>query len=233
MGENAKGRFGRPVQRLRNLRAVSVYSVYLRTEVGDVRRRWVLVGSALVMVLVLTAVAASAATTLFGTRYRVGETITFEVQDSTTWWWGCCSCEATMVLGWRIVDSAGLTAYSVVHDAPVSAAVWRGSWTQIRTDGTSVSTGQYVLYVDTSLGTLSRCLTIYDPCACYTPCYACTSCGCQQVSSITNCACKASLVLGDTCTSCTSVFPFFGIFGGCCSSCSGCWSSCCGCSSSP
>ena len=183
------------------------------------RHRWALVVCTLVLSLAVASVVATPATTLFGTRYQVGETIVFEVQDSTTWWWGCCSCEATQIFGWRILDGNGMTVYSVIHDAPVSASIWQGSWTQIHADGTAVAGGQYTLYVDTSLGTLSRCLTIYDPCGCGSACSSCSSCGCEQLSSITSCSCKASLVFVDT-SPC--VFPFFGLFGGCCSNPCGC-----------
>jgi len=183
-----------------------------------VKRRWVFVGSVLVIALLLSSVAATSATTLFGTRFKVGETIQFNVEDSSTWLWGCCccSCETTTILGWRIMDVGGQSVYSVVHDAPVSANVWMGSWGQTMVDGSVVSTGQYVLYVDTSAGTLSRCFSIYDPCDCCGPCY---SCSCQQVTSITDCGCKASLLFVDSCTS--GCFPFFGIFGVCGSACSG------------
>jgi len=189
-----------------------------------VRRRWVTVGCVLVIAVFLSSVAATAATSLFGTRFRAGETIQFEIEDSTTWFWGgaccCCSCTTTTIFGWRITDTAGQTIYSVVHDAPVSSTMWTGNWGQTNVDGTAVPSGQYTLYVDTSVGTLSRCLTIYDPCACCNPCY---SCGCNQVASVVECGCKATLVFVDTCTGC---FPFFGLFGcGCYSS--PCWGGCC------
>jgi len=190
-----------------------------------VRRRWVLVGCALVIALLVSAVAASAATTLFGTRFKAGVTIQFRVEDSTTWSWGwgccCCGCEASTILGWRITDTGGQTIYSVMHDAPVGSTSWMGTWEQTRVDGSAVASGQYVLYVDTSVGTLSRCLTIYDPCDCCPS--ACYSCACQQVSTITDCGCKTSLVFVDTCTSC---FPFFGLFGGCSSPCTSCYGGC-------
>jgi hypothetical protein len=184
-----------------------------------VRRRWVSVGCVLVIALFLSSVAATAATSLFGTRFKAGETIQFEVEDSTMWSWGCCccSCTTTSILGWRIMDTAGQTIYSVVHDAPVNSTVWTGSWAQMNVVGSAVPSGQYVLYVDTSIGTLSRCFTIYDPCACCGS-GTCYSCVCDQVSSITDCRCKATLVFVDTCTS--GCFPFFGLFG--------CYSSPCG-----
>jgi len=187
-----------------------------------VKRRWVFVGCALVIALLLSAVAANAATSLFGTRFNVGETVQFKIEDSTTWWWGCCSCcSESLVLGWRITDVSGVPLYSVVHDAPVSSSSWLGTWSQTKLDGTAVSLGQYILYVDTSLGTVSRCFSIYDPCSCCNPCLSCV---CEHVTSITSCSCRTSLVFVDTCTNC---FPFFGLFcGGCyCSPCTtGCWS---------
>ena len=183
-----------------------------------VKRRWVLVGCALVLSLALAAVAAQGATSLFGTRFNVGEEIQFKIEDSTTWWWGCCSCEETLVLGWRIANLSGVALYSVVHDAPVGASVWLGSWNQAKLDGTAVSAGQYMLVVDTSAGTLSRCFSIYDPCGCWS-CNSCTSCACEHVTSITTCACKTSLVFVDPCS--TNCFPFFGLFGCCSSPCGG------------
>jgi len=168
----------------------------------------------LVLSLALGAVAAHGATSLFGTRFNVGEEIQFKVEDTTTWWWGCCSCEETLVLGWRITNLSGTMLYSVVHDAPVGAGVWLGSWNQKKLDGTAASTGQYMLVVDTSAGTLSRCFSIYDPCGC-SSCNSCMSCVCEHVTSITSCACKTSLVFVDPCS--MNCFPFFGLFG-CCSS---------------
>ena len=97
----------------------------------------------------------------------MGETVQFKVEDSTTWWWGCCCpCEDTLIYGWRITDLAGVSVYSVGHDAAVSAGTWVGTWNQTKLDGTAASAGQYMLVVDTSVGTLSRCFTIYDPCGC-------------------------------------------------------------------
>lgn len=176
------------------------------------KRRWLLVGCVLVLSLVLSAVAATAATSLFGTRFNVRETVQFRVEDSTTWWWGCCCpCDETLVYGWRIVDLGGQSLYSVEHDAAVPASTWLGTWNQTKLDGTAASTGQYMLVVDTSAGMLSRCFTIYDSCS---YCNSCYSCVCEHVTSITNCACRTSLVFVDTCTNC---LPFFSLFG-CCSS---------------
>jgi hypothetical protein len=179
-------------------------------------KRWAVV--ACVLALLLASFAASAASSsLFGARFTVGTEVQFRVQDSTTWWWGCCSCSESQVLGWRVTASSGLVVYSVVHDAPVPASAWVGTWTQVDTNAMAVPSGKYVLYVDTSAGTLSRCFTLVDPCgcsSCYTPCW---SCQCQEVSTITTCACQTSLVFVDTCA--TGCLPFFGWFG--CSSCGG------------
>ncbi|MFC2108827.1 hypothetical protein ACFLS5_05120 [Candidatus Bipolaricaulota bacterium] len=128
-------------------------------------RRWTSVVCALVAVSLLTAVAATAASsTLSGTRFKLGETIQFQVQDTTTRWWESCSCSEKQILGRRIVDSTGQAVYSVVHDAPVAASLWQGTWLQLDVVGVSASVGAYMLYVDTSVGTLSRCFTIYDLC---------------------------------------------------------------------
>lgn len=182
-------------------------------------KRWTVL--AIVSIVILASVGASASTTsLFGTRFRVGTEIQFRVEDDVTWWWGCCSCAPSQVLGWRVVSSTGTVVYSVVHDAAVPAASWVGSWTQVDASAQAVPAGQYMLYVDTSVGTLSRCFTLYSPCAC-SPCTPmCWTCSCDQTPSITNCSCRASLVFVDTCTS--GCLPFFGWFGCGCNSCSGC-----------
>jgi hypothetical protein len=197
-----------------------VYSGQLATEVSVVKGRWASIGVLSLVVLLLVSFVALPASS---TRFKIGEDVVFRVDDSTTWLWGCCSCEATLILGWRIVTTAEQVIYSVVHDAPVASSAWVGTWTQIDSAGTAAPAGQYKLYVDTSVGTLSRCFTLYDPCACNwcTPCTACTLCACEGVSSITNCACRASLVYVEPCgTGCFS-FPLFWGWG------------CCGCPSCP
>jgi len=187
-----------------------------------VKQRWTLVGGVvLVMVIVLSLVGAGATSSFFtGTRFRGGDPITFKVEDMSTWWWGCCTVSESLVLGWRVVDSTGQAVYSVVHDAPVSASLWQGTWLQMDAIGVSAPVGAYTLYVDTSAGTLSRCFTVYDPCTrCgWTP--ACSTCACNQVTSITGCASRTTLVFVDTSTS-RCVSPF-GWFGGCCSPCNPC-----------
>lgn len=151
------------------------------------------------------------ASSLFGTNYNLGEEIQFRVEDSTTWWWGCCACEESVVLGWRVVNTYEQVVYSVIHDAPVSSSLWRGSWLQQDMNGLAVAAGQYKLYVDTSVGTLSRCFTLRDPCGCNWGtswcASSCTSCVCEDVPSITTCACKTTLVFVDDCN--TGSFPFF------------------------
>ena len=183
------------------------------------RRKWYGLGVALVTLLLVCSFVALPATS---PRFRVGEAIQFRVDDASTWFWGCCGCcecEDTLILGWRIVTTAEQVVYSVVHDAPVSASTWSGSWAQADSAGTAVPAGQYKLYVDTSVGTLSRCFVVYDPCSCcwYSPC---VTCACTDLPSIAGCACRTSLVFVDDCrTGC--FFPFFWGWG------------CCGCSSCP
>jgi len=182
-------------------------------EVSVVRGKWAWVGVSLLSVLiVLSFVAVSASST----RFKVGEDVVFRVDDSTTWYWGCCSCDETLILGWRVVTSTEQVIYSVVHDAPVPASVWLGTWSQVDAGGVAVPAGQFKLYVDTSVGTMSRCLAIVDPCA-RSWCSPCMSCVCEGVSTITTCACRASLVFVDSCqTGCFS-FPLFWGWG-CCGS---------------
>jgi hypothetical protein len=181
-------------------------------------KRWAVLAFVLV-VLVASLAASASSTSLFGTRFKLGTEIQFRVQDETTWWWGCCSCTPSQVLGWRVASGSGQVVYSVVHDAPVPASSWVGSWTQVNASAAAVPAGQYVLYVDTSAGTLSRCFTLYDPCGCNTCWSTCWSCACQEVPSISACACRTSLVFVETCTS--GCFPFFGWLGCGCSTCSG------------
>jgi hypothetical protein len=176
-----------------------------------------------VVALLASSIAGAAGTssTFFGTRFKTGESIQFKVEDTTTWWWGCCSCSESVVLGWRVTAATGQSVYSIVHDAPVSSSMWQGSWAQIDMNGVQVPVGQYILYVDTSAGTLSRCFTIYDPCDYCNRWSACSTC--NEVASITDCACRTSLVFVSSCSGC---FPLFGWFGGCysspCTSCSSC-----------
>jgi len=185
-----------------------------------VRSKWARI-SWLVLFLTMVVGGAAMASSLFGTSYDVGEEIQFQVQDSMTWWWGCCACEDSLVLGWRIVNLSGQVVYSVIHDAPVSSAIWQGSWLQLDMNGLAVSAGQYKLLVDTSAGTLSRCFTIQDPCGCNWYPSACTSCACEDVATITNCSCSTTLVFVEDCN--TGNFPFF-LWG--CNSCNSCNSGC-------
>jgi len=181
-------------------------------------KRWAVV--ACVLALLLASFAASAtSSSLFGSRFKLGTEIQFKVQDSTTWWRGCCSCSEAQILGWRVTTSSGLVVYSVVHDAAVPASAWVGTWAQIDVNAKAAASGSYVLYVDTSAGTLSRCFTLYDPCGCSSCSTPCWSCACQDVSTITTCSCQTTLVFVDTCT--TGCLPFFGWFGCSSSPCSG------------
>lgn len=179
------------------------------------KRRWISVGCVLLSTLLLVSLVGFS-WGVSGTRFKIGEAITFEVRDSTTWWWGCCSCSETRVLGWRIANNAGQTLHSVVLPGPgVPASTWQGSWDQFDANGLAVAAGQYKLLVDTSAGTLSRCFSIYDPCGCVS-CYSpCSSCACEELSSITDCSCKVSLVFVDNCQ--VGCFPLFW-WGGCCGS---------------
>ena len=177
--------------------------------------RWALIGGLLLSVLVLWSFAAFPAT---APRFKLGQEIQFRVNDSTTWFWGCCTCEQSSVLGWRIVTITEQVIYSVIHDAPVGASAWTGVWSQMDTGGSAVPAGQYKLVVDTSVGTLSRCFTLYDPCGCGW-CNPCMTCACGDVASITNCACRTSLVFVDPCTTGCLSLPFLWGWGCGCSSC--------------
>jgi len=185
-----------------------------------VNRRCLSIGSVLLVAILLIALMGTVATgsTLFGSRFKLGETIEFKIQDSTTWWWGCGSCCAeSIVLGWRIEDGSGMTIYATALDPVMGASMWIGTWNQVDANGLGVPAGQYKLLVDTSVGTLSRCFSLYDPCnTCWGGCTtACSPC-CEDLSSISECYCKTSLVFVDTCQ--TGCFPLFW-WGGCCSGC--------------
>ncbi len=164
-------------------------------------RRWLTRGSIVLLVLLMMAVVVGqAATTVSDGRYKVGETIQFKIQNTTSsWWWGCCccqcTCDETQVLGWHIANSSGQTIYMVVHDAPVAASIWQGNWAQINSTGVAIPAGEYMLYVDTSVGTLSDSFQVYDPCCgCWGWWWNCN--WCNETSSITtNCYCRTSLVL--------------------------------------
>ena len=190
------------------------------------RSKWVRISCAVVLMSMIVG-SAAIASSLFGTTYNLGEQIQFQVEDTTTWCWGCCyCCEESLVLGWRVADAHGQVVYSVIHDAPVSSSFWQESWPQIDMNGLAVVAGQYKLYVDTSVGTLSRGFTLRDPCGCNwcTSCCtsSCTSRVCNEdVSSITNCTCRTALVLVETCN--TGCFPLF--WWGC-NSCNSCNSGC-------
>lgn len=203
-------------------------------------KRWSTWAIALcISLVVLAGIGAEAATssTLGAGRYKLGETILFEVKTSSTAWWSCSSCcqpacTDPQVLGWRVENASGATVYAVIHDGPVAASTWDGSWDQKDSAGAAVPAGTYTLYVDTSVGTLSYCLRLYDPCGCCSWSWTTSTCPCEARSTITNCTCKTSLVLGPASCGCSSLFSWWP-WGGCgCSSCSGCGCTS-GCSSSP
>lgn len=188
-------------------------------------------GSAVLVGLVLLVAAASATAGSFGFEegcYKVGETILFKVEDQQRCFWGCCcsccqpSCTATQVVGWRITDASGNIVYSVVHDVPVLASTWQGSWSGVDATGAIVVAGSYTLYVDTSVGTLSRCLRLYDPCGdcCCNRCWGWSGCGwsrcgCELQSTITSCGCRTTLVLVKQTTGCCRSLFWWP----CCASC--------------
>jgi len=192
--------------------------------VRDVKKRFVWPGVVLVGFLVVVAVmgAASTPSSVWYGRYRVGETVLFKVEDQKVFCWCCCCCQPTcpetQVLGWHVSDSSGGIIYSVVNDEPVPASIWQGSWSQINSLGASVAAGYYILYVDISVGTLSRCLYLYDPCCgCCWGWSSCgwSRCGCGSQSTITSCCGRTSLVWVEEEQPCCHLFFQWP----CCSSC--------------
>ncbi|MCK4394817.1 hypothetical protein KAX17_18110 [Candidatus Bipolaricaulota bacterium] len=172
-------------------------------------KSWWVRGSVVLVVLVLFVTIASAAASPCSTRcasYRLGEPIVFMVKDQKTsgWCCCCCTCPDTQILGWYIVDSDGDTVNSLEFDPVGYASDWDGTWSQTDDLGASVPAGTYTLYVETSVGLLSRCLKLYDPCSCCSGCNCCWSysrcwgwrcCTCGQVATITHGCCRTSLVL--------------------------------------
>ena len=141
-------------------------------------------------------------------QYCLGETVLFRVVDHNICWWCCGSCEptcATEILRWHISDICGVWVYAVEHDVPVLASAWQGSWAQVNSSGAQVSSGYYQLTVETSAGTFSRCLRIYEACCrgCWNPCHCRNQCTCNEVTSITHCCCRTSLVMGEEPSCCS------------------------------
>ena len=165
-------------------------------EVSSVKNWWAR-GSVVLVGLVLFATIAGAAASPWSTQctqYRLGETIVFTVDQQKVFGWCCCCCTCpdTQILGWRVVDSSGQTVNSLEFDPAGFASDWDGTWSQLNYSGVPVPPGYYTLYLDTSVGTLSRCLKLYDPCTC---CWGWSCYTCGQVATITHCRCRASLVL--------------------------------------
>jgi len=167
----------------------------------------------LVAVLVLSAIAVQAGSmyTTWTGRYKIGETVAFKIVDSGGGWWSCGQCNTcgqSQILGWHIADSSGQTIYTVVHDAPVPSSSWQGTWTQVDANGAAVAAGTYTLYVDTSVGTLTRFIKLYDPCNSCTWGWGWSCNTCQETATIvTNCYCRTSLVLQKETTTCG--WPFW------------------------
>lgn len=156
------------------------------------RQRWVWLGVALLVVGVCAQVAIAGSSGLFGDRYDVGELIQFRVVDETSWWWGCCppTCATSEVYGWRVAHAGGSIVFGVEFDVALPSSGWVGNWAQVDLNGLPVPAGTYILYVDTSVGTLSRCFRIVDPC-CWDLCWWC--CSCEANPCITQCQCMTSL----------------------------------------
>ncbi len=165
------------------------------------KHRWAWVSVVLVGVVLLAVVLGNATTySNWSGRYKAGETVLFKVESSQLWWWNCCccnqktTCPAVQITGWRVADSTGKTVYKVVFDTPVDASGWQGSWGQVDSSNAAVPAGYYILYVDTTAGTLSRHIYIYNPCnCCWSWSWSCNTC--NEVPVITKCGCRTSLVL--------------------------------------
>jgi len=165
----------------------------------------------LILAAAITGMAASSSTTFF-VNYSLGESVVFQVTERNNWWCGCCGSECcdTKILGWHVTDACGVWVYSVEYNVAVPASSWQGSWSQVDSSGVQVTAGSYQITVETSAGTLSRCVKIHDPCRCWcwNPCRCWSGCTCKELPSLTHCCCKVSLQLVVEGPSCC--FPLFG-----------------------
>ena len=158
-------------------------------------RRVCLVALVLVAGAVATAIPASSNTVA---QYDPGEIVRFEVSEHDICWWFCGDCKpvcSVEVLGWHITDACGVWIYSVAHEVPVPALSWQGSWLQVDSAGAQVTGGHYRIAVDTSFGTLSRCIRITErcPCWCFAPGRCLSRCTCDETPERSECCCKVSL----------------------------------------
>ena len=64
-----------------------------------------------------------------------------------------------------------------------------------KSDGAHVTAGYYRIAVDTSLGTLSRCIRITERCPlrCFAPGRCLSRCTCDEAPDHSECCCKVSL----------------------------------------
>jgi len=114
-------------------------------------------------------------------------------------------------------QASAQAAASATATAQASSAAG-ASTSSAYASGAFVPPGYYILYVDTSVGTLSRCLYLYDPCCgCCWGWSSCgwSRCGCGSQSTITSCCCRTSLVWVEEEQPCCHLFFRWP----CCSSC--------------
>ena len=186
----------------------------LHVEVENVKRRSLWRRACLVALMFLAGFVVMAIPTSSTSRmqYNLGETVRFEIAERDICWWFCGSCKpvcSVEVLAWHITDACGVWIYSVAHDVPVPASSWLGSWSQVDSSGLQVSAGYYQIAVETSLGTISRCIRITECCRgwCWNPGRCLSSCTCNETPTLTECCCKASLEFVVEEAACC--FPFF------------------------
>ena len=145
-------------------------------------------------------------------QYTPGETVRFEVAERDICWWFCGDCKpvcSAEILSWHVSDACGVWVYSVQHEVPVPGSNWLGSWSQVDSAGLQVSAGYYQIVVETSLGPISRCIRITEPCPgwCWTPDRCLRGCACSETPTRAECCCKVSLEFVVEGTACC--FPFF------------------------
>ena len=176
-------------------------------------KRWLIWGGVVFALLAISTLASGDG--LSWPRYPLGATVLFYIDTQHTCWWCCCgccdcACPEVTVSGWRILNSAGNTIYASAFETPIPAAAFDGRWEQVDNAGGAVAVGTYILYVDTSTGTLTQCLQVYDPCG---RCWSWPCCSCTTNVQTTHCCCRTTLVLSAEQVPCPMlVWP-------CCSSC--------------
>lgn len=141
---------------------------------------------------------------------------------------GAEAAQSVVTLGYSQSAAAASTTAEAQAAAAASATAesWATASSEAGSSGSSAASvqaaaGYYTLYVDTTAGTLSRCLKLYDPCCwCRGTCcsrQACcfgSCCSYKETQTIKACCCRISLELDVVKPKCC-----FWLFSPCCCGC--------------